>query len=93
MNFKKEMVEQAVKWILNYTSNVVDKVLPDNPDEKNMEIIQNTTLGAYGLAKGWGKAIVEDTDNPYDDIMMKETIESCENTAKRFNFSLNAETY
>lgn len=87
---KKELIQQAVMFLLNYTSNIIEKVLPDNPDEKDLENIQNTTLVTYAAAKGFGKDIVEDTDNPYDDKMIEELIESCEETADRYEFTLNA---
>lgn len=90
---KEELIEQAVKWILNYASNIVDKSLPENPEPNELELIQNTTLVAYSAAKGFGVDIVEDTENEYDDKMIEELIESCENTSKRYGFSLDATTW
>jgi hypothetical protein len=86
---RKELVEQAVKFLMNYASNVVSKVLPEAPEEKELKLIKNTTLVAYSAAVGFGQDIVESTENTYDDKAIKELLESCEETAEKYNFSLN----
>lgn len=88
---KEELIAQAVKFILNYTSNIVAQVLPDNPDEKELETMHNTAIVAYAAAKGFGKDIAASTENTYDDKAISELIQSCEEAAKKYNFTLNAE--
>lgn len=87
---KKELIKQAVSFLLNYTSNVIEKTLPDNPEPKELELIQNTTLTTYAAAKSFGIDIVADTENKYDDKLISELIESCEETSDKYGFSLDA---
>lgn len=87
------MIEGLVKVLMNYASNVVAAVLPDDPTPEKLETIQNTTLVAYAAAKGFGTDIVADTENEYDDKAIEELIESCEVTAEKYGFSLDATTW
>lgn len=84
------MIEGLVKLLMNYTSDVIGAILPDEPTAEQRETIENTTLVAYAACKGFGKDIVADTENTYDDKAIDELLESCEETAKKYGFSLDA---
>lgn len=84
------MIEGLVKLLMNYTSDVIGKALPENPTPEQLETIQNVTLVTYAACKGFGVDIVADTENTYDDKAIEELIESCEQTADEYGFTLNA---
>ena len=84
-------LEPIVKVLLNYLSNIVSQALPVEPSEKEYLIIKNSTISVYAISKTFGIEIVESTENEIDDKVLSELIESCEDAAKIYKFSLNAE--
>lgn len=87
------MIENLVKLLMNYASNIIEKVLPDEPTEQQIETIANTTLVTYAACKGFGNDIVADTENTYDDKAIEELIDSCEKVAIKYNFSLDPQDW
>lgn len=87
------MVEQLAKVLLNYLSDIVSAVLPDEPTPEQLSMLTNSTVTAYAVAKTFGADIVESTENEIDDKILDELLESCEEAAVEYGFSLNAEDY
>lgn len=84
------MIESIAKVLLNYLSNIVGAVLPDDPEEKEKETIKNSAISAYAIGKTFGSELVESTETEIDDKVLSELLESCEEAAKKYDFSLDA---
>lgn len=87
------MIEQLAKGLLNYLSDIIGVALPDDPGEKELNTIKNSTVSAYAIAKTFGADIVESTENDIDDKVLEELIETCEDMSEKYAFSLNAQDY
>lgn len=84
------MIEKFAEVLLNYLSNIVGAALPDSPGEKELKLIKNSSISAYAVGKTFGAEIVESTENKIDDKVLAELLESCEETSKKYEFSLDA---
>ena len=85
------MIESIVKVLLNYSSDVIAKVLPDDPDEKQLDYIKNSAIVTYHACRTFGLQIVESTENDIDDKILSELLESCKEAGLKYGFSLNDE--
>lgn len=83
------MIPLNLTWVIQIVIDALKNILDGFVKGENLSTDQKkVTRTLYYLGEEWGRDLVDDTETPYDNKALENTMQLCEDTAEEGKFLL-----